>query len=153
MKLYFATDHAGFNLKNELVSYLQGREGVEVIDCGAYAYDEGDDFTAFIPHAAKAVVADFNAGITDSRAIILGGSGEGEAMAANRFQGIRATVYYGGDTKILELSEEHNAANVLSLGARFLSAEDAKRAVDLWLTSAFSGEERHARRNSALDTL
>lgn len=152
MKIYFASDHAGFELKNELVSYLRDEKKMEVIDCGASEYDEGDDFTEFIPKAVKRVADDAVAGL-EARAIILGGSGEGEAMAANRFPGIRATVYYGGDKKILELSEEHNAANVLSLGARFLTGEQAKEAVDIWLGAAFKNEEKYKRRNEALDNL
>ncbi len=153
MKIYLASDHAGFELKNALVAYLQGEKMVDVTDCGADSYNETDDFTEFIPKAVKAVVNDIENGITDSKAIILGGSGEGEAMAANRFPGIRATVYYGGDKKILEVSEEHNNANVLSLGARFLSIPEAKEAVDIWLSHSFKGEEKYERRNEALDDL
>ena len=122
-------------------------------DCGADSYNETDDFTEFIPKAIKAVASDIEKGIIDSKAIILGGSGEGEAMAANRFPGIRATVYYGGDKKILEVSEEHNNANVLSLGARFLSIPEAKEAVDIWLSHSFKGQEKYERRNEALDDL
>lgn len=153
MKIYFASDHAGFELKNTLVAYLRDEKGIDVIDCGANEYDEGDDFTEFIPKAVKKVADAVAMRIPDVRGIIIGGSGEGEAMAANRFEGIRATVYYGGDTKILELSEEHNAANVLSLGARFLSTEQAKEAVDIWLGSTFKGGEKYERRNAALDNL
>lgn len=149
MKIYFASDHAGFALKNELVAYLRQTRGEDVIDCGAETYNDGDDFTEWIPKAVKEVADDPE----NSKAIILGGSGEGEAMAANRFPGIRATVYYGGDKKILELSEEHNKANVLSLGARFLSVEEAKEAVDTWLAASFKGDEKYVRRNEALDDL
>jgi ribose 5-phosphate isomerase B len=153
MKIYLASDHAGFSLKNELVSYLQDEKGMEVTDCGAHEYDESDDYTEWIPKAIKEVVMDISGGETDSKAIILGGSGQGEAMAANRYPGIRATVYYGGEEKILALSREHNDANVLSLGARFLSVDEAKQAVDIWLSNEFTGEERHVRRNEALNTL
>ena len=151
MKIYFASDHAGFELKNALVEYLRDEKKIEVTDCGADSYNETDDFTEFIPKAIKAVSSDIEKGIVDSKAIILGGSGEGEAMAANRFSGIRATVYYGGDKKIHEVSEEHNNANVLSLGARFLSIPEAKEAVDIWLSHSFKGEEKYERRNEALD--
>lgn len=147
MNIYFASDHAGFELKAELVSYLL-EKGHQAIDCGAGQYDEGDDYTDWIPKAVREVLAD-----EGSLGIILGGSGEGEAMAANRFKGIRATAYYGGTTDILTLSREHNDANVLSLGARFLSAEQAREAVDIWLNASFGAEERHVRRNAALDTL
>jgi ribose 5-phosphate isomerase B len=152
MKLYFASDHAGFELKNELVSYLK-EKNYDVIDCGAFEYDESDDFTLWIPKAIEQLESDIAQNIFDSRAIILGGSGEGEAMAANRFKGVRAAVYYGGDTKILTLSKEHNDANVLSLAARFLSVGEAKEAVDIWLETTFSGEEKYGRRNATLDSL
>jgi ribose 5-phosphate isomerase B len=153
MKIYFASDHAGFSLKNELVSYLRDEKKLEVIDCGADVYDDKDDYTNIIPRAVKFVSEDVSNGTFDTKAIILGGSGEGEAMIANRFKGVRATVYYGGEKKILELSREHNDANVLSLGARFLAVDEAKEALDIWLTHPFSGEERHVRRNRAIDTI
>ncbi len=151
MKIYFASDHAGFELKNTLVAYLRDEKGMEVVDCGAFEYDEKDNFTVWIPKAVKEVEQDMENNNFESRAIILGGSGEGEAMEANRFKGIRATVFYGGDTKILELSKEHNDANVLSLGARFLTEGEAKEAVDIWLAATFTGLERYERRNDALD--
>lgn len=150
MKIYFASDHAGFSLKNELVSYLRDEKEIEVVDCGAIEYVETDDYTDLIPKAVKELANEIAAGNTENKAIILGGSGEGEAMVANRFKGIRATVYYGAEKKILELSREHNDANVLSLGARFLSVDEAKEAVDLWLSYSFSGEERHERRNQSI---
>jgi ribose 5-phosphate isomerase B len=154
MNIYLASDHAGFELKNTLIAYLRDEKGMlGVVDCGASEYDEGDDYTKWIPRAISPLLKDLEGNNKDAAAIILGGSGEGEAMAANRFKHIRATAYYGGDTKILELSRQHNNANVLSLGARFLSVDEAKEAVDLWLSTSFSGEERHVRRNEALDTL
>lgn len=139
--LYLASDHAGFELKEKLKQYLR-ELGFEVKDCGAFLYDETDDYPDFIAVAAQAVSEDPQ----NARAIILGGSGQGEAMVANRFRGVRVAVYYGGNEKILTLSREHNDANVLSLGARFLTEDEAKRAVKLWLETAFSGEERHVRR-------
>lgn len=148
MKIYFASDHAGFSLKNELVAYLRDEKGLDVVDCGADVYDEKDDYTDLVSNAVKFVSEDSE----NVKAIILGGSGEGEAMVANRFKGVRATVYYGGEKKILELSREHNDANVLSLGARFLAVDEAKEAVDLWLSYSFNGEERHARRNKTIDS-
>lgn len=148
MKIYFAADHAGFQLKNLLHVYVRDELGYETEDCGAYEFQEADDYPVFIQKAARAVSRDPDS----TRAIILGGSGEGEAMAANRVEGVRAAVYYGGPTEILTLSRTHNNANALSLGARFMSEADAKEAVRLWLTTPFSGEERHARRIHAIDT-
>ena len=145
MKVVFASDHAGFLLKESLIKFVTGL-GHEVEDFGAHALESGDDYPDFISLAAKHIAAH-----PDDRAIILGGSGEGEAMAANRFKGVRATVYYGGNEDIIKLSREHNDANVLSLGARFLAGDDAMHAVELWLNTAFSEDERHARRIAKLD--
>jgi len=146
MKIYLATDHAGFSLKEEVFEFLKLKK-FEVVDCGALTYDETDDYTTWIPKAVEQVASDPE----NSRAIIFGGSGEGEAMVANRFKHVRATVYYGSERKIIELSREHNDANVLSIGARFISAEEAKEVVTEWLALSFTNEERHARRNDAID--
>jgi len=140
MKIYFASDHAGFELKEKLKEFLK-EKGYEVEGLGDFVYDEQDDYPDFIFKAAKAVAED-----EGSKGIILGGSGQGEAIAANKVKGIRAVVYYGGPEDIVKLSREHNDANILSLGARFLSEEEAKKVVDLWLKTPFSGEERHKRR-------
>lgn len=142
MTIYFATDHAGFELKNELVTYVREELGYEVVDCGADTYDADDDYPDFIRKATEAVS---NAPEV-SRAIILGGSGQGEAMCANRYANVRAVVYYGSEPEIIRLSREHNDANVLSLGARFLTVADAKDAVRTWLEARFTGEARHERR-------
>lgn len=139
--IYLAADHAGFKLKEKLKAHLQGF-GYAIKDCGAFSHNETDDYPNFVALAAQAVSDDPD----NARAIILGGSGQGEAMVANRFRGVRAAVYYGGNEKIITLSREHNDANILSLGARFLSEEEAKRAVQLWLETKFGGEERHMRR-------
>ncbi len=150
MNIYLASDHAGFELKNTLVAHLTA-QGINAVDCGPEVFDERDDYTKLIPKAIERLTADMKQGLHESKAIILGGSGQGEAMVANRHAGIRATVYYGGDVKILQLSREHNDANVLSLGARFLTEDQAKQAVDLWLAFSFSEEGRHARRNKDID--
>ena len=144
MTIYFATDHAGFELKNELLAYVRDELGFSVEDCGAHELDPVDDYPTIVEKAARAVAEDPDA----RKAIVLGGSGQGEAMVANRVQGIRAAVYYGGNQDIIRLSREHNDANILSLGARFVSSEEARSVVALWLETAFSGEERHARRIS-----
>lgn len=144
--IYLATDHAGFELKEKLKIYLQ-ELGYEVKDFGAFSYDENDDYPDFIRLAAEAVAKNPE----KDKAVVLGGSGQGEAISANRFKGVRAVVYYGKDEKIITLSREHNNANVLSFGARFLTEEEAKRAIKLWLETEFRGEERHVRRIKKID--
>ena len=138
--IYLASDHTGFELKNKLKDLLQN-EGHEVEDCGAYEYNKDDDYPDFISKAAAAISKD-----PSSKAIILGGSGQGEAMVANKFPNIRASVYYGGLDEMVSLTRQHNDANILSLGARFLSEEEATQAVKLFLDTPFSKEERHLRR-------
>ena len=151
MKILFGTDHAGFALKGALVAFVRDELGHEVEDMGAYMYDEQDDYPDFVREVAARVAEGNTRG--DVLGIILGGSGQGEAMAANRFKSVRATVYYGGTLDIVKLSREHNDANVLSLGARFISETEAKSAVRVWLDTPFGGEERHARRRAKMDTL
>ena len=145
MKIYLAADHAGFELKEKVKAFLV-EQGYAVEDCGAHTLDADDDYPDFIKVAVKKVARK-----PEDRAILFGGSGQGEAMVANRIKKVRAAVYYGasqrevGD-KILILSREHNDANVLSIGARFVSEEAAKQAIVLWLKTPFSRKERHARR-------
>jgi ribose 5-phosphate isomerase B len=146
MKIYLATDHAGFELKNNLESFLKGL-GYDVVDCGANTYDEKDDYTDFISKAAFEVSKNPN----ENRGIILGGSGQGEAIVANRMSGVRAIVYYGGDIDIVRLGREHNNSNILSLGARFMSIDDAQMAVKIFLETPFLEEERHSRRIKKID--
>lgn len=140
MRIHLATDHAGYEMKEYLKKMLID-EGHDVIDHGADHFDQNDDYPDFIIPAAQAVAMD-----TGSMGIILGGSGEGEAMAANRIPRVRAAVYHGGDVAIVRATREHNDANVLSLGARFISQDDAERAVITFLATPFSGDERHVRR-------
>ncbi len=162
MKVYFASDHAGFEIKNALVEYVRGL-GYEVEDCGAFVNDPADDYPEIIASAARKLSADAQKGI-ESRAIVAGASGQGEAMVANRFKGVRCALYYGNANReqtdmggnslnMLASTREHNNANVLSLGLRFLTLEEAKNAVQQWLTIPFSGEERHARRIKRIDNL
>ncbi len=142
MHMYLASDHAGFELKNTLVDFLR-EHGYEVEDMGPDVFDEQDDYPDFIVPLARRVASE-----PGSFGIILGGSGEGEAMAANRVPGARAAVFYGGSrgVNIVRLSREHNDANILSIGARFVSNDEAKEAVLLWLATSFSGDARHVRR-------
>lgn len=149
MTVYFASDHAGFELKRVLLEYVRDELELEVSDCGAHSLDENDDYPDWIAVAARAV-SDAPA---EHRAIVLGGSGQGEAIVANKFPGVRAALYYGHDLDIIRLSREHNDANILSLGGRFLSVDAAKEAVRVWLSTPFSGEERHVRRLKKIDVL
>ncbi len=146
MKIHVATDHAGLELKDKIKDYLSDK-GFCVEDHGAYEYDALDDYPDFIIPCAKAVSND-----PDSRGIILGGSGQGEAMAANRIKGARAAVYYGSEREIARLSREHNNANILSLGARFISEQEMFDIIDMWLVEPFAGD-RHIRRIEKLDIL
>lgn len=145
MKVYLGADHAGFALKEKLKKYLE-ELGYDVEDKGAFELNDQDDYPDFIRPVARAVSKN-----SESRGIILGGSGQGEAMVANRIKGIRAAVYYGGTKEIVILSREHNNANILSLGARFITDEEAKSVVKLWLETEFKGEERHQRRIDKID--
>jgi ribose 5-phosphate isomerase B len=147
--IYFATDHAGFELKNDLLQFVRDELHYEVVDCGAYVFNKDDDFTDFISKAAREVSAEGGEG---AKAIILGGSGQGEAMLANRFHDVRAVVYYGGNTEILMLSRAHNDANVLSLGARFLEKSEAKEAVKLWLSTPHENVEKYDRRIDEIES-
>jgi|SRR3989344_2592671 len=162
MKVYFAADHAGFALKNTLVEFVRTL-GYEAEDCGASTLDTSDDYPPIIIRAAEKVAHDLKNDVV-SRAIVLGASGQGEAMVANRIKGIRAAVFYGTPLRlqkdlsehildILTSSRMHNNDNVLSLGARFLNEEEAKDAVKKWLSAAFGGEERHTRRIKQIDDL
>src|SRR3989338_4895570 len=149
MKIYIATDHAGYDLKGQLVSYLKKELGHDVVDMGAHEYSRGDDYPDYISLAAREVSHDPGR----ARGIVLGGSGAGEAVVANRFRNVRCVVYYGGPLDIVRLSREHNDANILSLGARFLSTDEAKAAVKLWLETAFSEDERHVRRLEKIEQI
>ncbi len=146
MKIYIGADHAGFYLKKDLIKYL-GIKGYKVEDVGAFEMDDQDDYPDFCILCAQKVAAD-----SGSVGIVIGGSGNGEAIAANKVKGIRAAVYNGGSTEIGKLAKKHNNANVFSLGARFISADDAKKAVTLWLETEFEGG-RHMRRIDKISKL
>ena|SRR3989338_3613451 len=139
--IYLASDHAGLELKEVIKQFLK-QQGILFEDLGPFIYNREDDYPDFMIPAAQKVAENPDV----HRGIIIGGSGQGEAMVANKVKGIRATVYYGGSQDILTFSKIHNNANMLSLGARFINPEEAKRAVKLWLSTPFPGEERHLRR-------
>lgn len=155
MKLFIGGDHAGFKIKKDLIDLLKS-EGHDVTDFGAHELNPSDDYPDFVIPVAKAVASN-----PLSKGIIIGGSGQGEAICANRFSGVRAIVFNGqyrpGDGREIpdeiKLSREHNDANILSLGARFLSAEEVKRAVTEWLETPFSNDERHIRRLAKIDEI
>jgi ribose 5-phosphate isomerase B len=150
-RLYFASDHAGFALKQALMEYASTL-GCAIDDMGPFALNPDDDYPDFVTPLAQKVASEEGA-----RGVIIGGSGQGEAMCANRIKGIRAAVYYGAATHpqtdatgkalgIVESVRAHNDANVLSLGARFVTGEDAQAALKTFLDIPFSGDERHVRR-------
>ena len=155
--VYLATDHAGFELKEKIKEFLKG-EGFEIEDCGAFEFDKNDDYPDFISKAAEAVSKDPQ----NSKAIIFGGSGQAEMMTANKYKGVRAALFYSpaipagaadaagrmsdNPYEIIRLTREHNNANILSLGVRFLTEGQAKQAVKMWLKEPFPGDERHVRR-------
>lgn len=140
MKIYLATDHAGFEHKEALKKYLT-EQGKDVVDCGADRYEQTDDYPDTIAVAAEKISRDSYA-----RAIVFGGSGQGEAIVANKFPHVRAVVYYGSQAEIVTLSREHNNSNILSIGARFVEVEEMKQIVDMWLSASFAQDERHVRR-------
>ncbi len=150
MKIYVATDHAGFLLKEEVKKYLE-EKGQEVYDCGALTLEAGDDYPSYMAIVAQHVQKD--ALHDPSCAIIFGGSGQGEAIVANRFRHVRAIVYAGGNLELVKLGREHNDANVLSIGARFVKVQEAVQAIELFLSTPFSHDERHADRIIQIDEL
>ena len=165
MKIYIASDHAGFNLKEEIIPFIKGLDfRYEVVDLGPAKFDENDDYPDTIAPVGKSVSENLG-----SYGFIFGGSGEGEAMVANRFNGVRAAVFYGEHTpiqyvdmtmreshdpyEIVKLSRAHNDANILSVGARFASVAETKMAIKIFLETDFINEERHLRRIKKIDDL
>lgn len=162
MKIYIGSDHAGYELKEILKEYLKNLNYYEVVDKGAFSFDINDDYPDFIKPVVYGVIED-----TKNRGIIIGGSGFGEAMCANRIKGARALVFYGpilpkrtidahggastDPYEIVKLSRLHNDSNILSLGARFITDDEAKKAIDIFLETKFSDDERHLRRIKKLE--
>ena len=142
--IVLATDHAGFELKEHVKKFLI-KKGYDIKDFGALEYDGLDDYPDFILPAAKYISEHKLIGI------IFGGSGQGEAMAANRINGIRAAVFYNGPDEIVELSRLHNNSNILSIGARFVSNQEVEKVIELWLSTDFE-EGRHEKRINKLDS-
>jgi ribose 5-phosphate isomerase B len=138
MRVYLGSDHAGFDLKASLIAHLK-RQGHEPVDCGALTYDPDDDYPPPCIAAGTRTVAD-----PGSLGIVIGGSGNGEQIAANKVAGVRASLVWSDETA--RLAREHNDANIISIGARNHPVEDAQRFVDIFLTTPFSHGPRHIRR-------
>ena len=138
MRVYLGSDHAGYELKMHLVNHLT-KQGHEVVDVGPHVYDPEDDYPAFCLHTGARVVAD-----EGSLGIVIGGSGNGEQIAANKIAGVRAALAWR--TEIAQLARQHNDANVISIGAREHTLDEATGFVDTFLATPFSGNPRHARR-------
>ena len=140
MRIYIGSDHAGFEMKRELVPFLV-EQGLEVFDCGPKEYVHDDHYPDYISLVAKNVSDE-----PDARGIVIGRNGQGEAIVANRFPHVRCAVFYGGSKHMITLSRQHDDANMISLGSHFLTSQEAKEAVLLFLHTDFSGDERHVRR-------
>lgn len=155
--IYLASDHVGFELKKLIKNYLE-KDGYEVEDCGAYEFDKDDDYPDFVSKAAENVSKDTD----NNRGIILGGSGQAEMMTANKFKGVRCALFYAAVAPVraaditgrvstdpyemIRLTREHNDANMLSIGVRFVTDEEAIKIAKLWLKEPFPAHERHVRR-------
>lgn len=140
-QILIASDHAGFEMKQMLVTGVR-ELGYDVIDMGPHNYDQLDDYPDTITPVARKI-SEYP---DQYRGIVLGYSGQGEAIICNRFPHVRAVVLCHYDEEVIELSRQHNDANVLSIGAQFLSDAQARQAVELWLSTDFSHEDRHLRR-------
>jgi ribose 5-phosphate isomerase B len=145
MNIYIGSDHAGYELKKKIKAYLED-SGYLVEDKGAFSFDETDDYPDFIIPVAEAIAKD-----KESMGIVIGGSGEGEEISANKVDGVRAMEYYGGNLEVVRISREHNDTNILSLGARFVTDDEAKEAVRIFLETKFSGDARHVRRINKIE--
>ncbi len=154
MKVYFASDHAGYYLKEKVIKYVYD-SGYDVYDFGASKYDELDDYPDYMHKVGAQISIDVDSDDfreRENKAIIFGGSGQGEAIVVNRYEGVRAIVYYGQLFDIIKLGREHNNANVLSIGARFVEEDEAMRAVEEFLNLPFSRDIRHERRIRKIDS-
>ena len=157
MKIALATDHAGFELKQKVKNFLE-KKGFDVVDFGAFSFDPNDDYPDFITPAAEVL----SRGEVDF-AILFGGSGQGEAICANRHKNVRTAVFYGNlentqtDTNqntlnIIKSARKHNNANALSIGARFTTEAEVMQAIETFLNTEFSFEEKHQRRIDKIES-
>jgi ribose 5-phosphate isomerase B len=149
MKILISSDHAGFELKNILSAYVENL-GHSVLDLGPVEYDESDDYPDLIaPLASK--ISSSGENTNHLLGIIIGGSGQGEAIVANRFSGVRAGILNCENLELVTLMRQHNDANIISIGARFVSPEIARQAIKLFIETAFSRDTRHERRIKEID--
>ncbi|WP_193614814.1 ribose-5-phosphate isomerase [Nocardioides lijunqiniae] len=146
MRVHVGSDHAGLELKDHLVAWLRDH-GYEPVDHGPFVYDAQDDYPVFCLRAAEGVVHDRDGGL-DSLGVVIGGSGNGEQMAANKVRGVRAALAWSDETAAL--GRQHNDANVVAVGGRMHPLDDMTRFVEVFLTTGFSGDERHVRRIAQL---
>src|SRR5574344_1939253 len=173
MKIYLATDHAGFEMKEALKLFLELEKddlkkeleqngqvisSLEIIDFGAYEYDEDDDYPKYVSACAGALSSDIYTGKKNGFGIVFGGSGEGEAIVAGKYKGIRAGVINSENLELVKLLREHNNANIISFGARFISEEFAKQAIKTFLLTKFDEADeavvtRHERRIEQIEDL
>ena len=142
MRVHLGSDHAGLELKEHLLNWLTDN-GYEPVDHGPFVYDALDDYPVFCLRAAAGVVADAEEGVS-ALGVVVGGSGNGEQMAANKVPGVRAALVWNEETAVL--AREHNNANVVSVGGRMHSLEDMTRFVEVFLSTPFPADERHVRR-------
>lgn len=160
MKIFFAGDHAGFELKQKLIEFVKTL-GHDVEDLGPLAYDEGDDYTDYVIPLARKVAgqgstlksgerSNLNA---DVRGIVVAGSGQGEIIALNRVSGVRAALFCSCKMDLITASRDHNDSNIFCIGARFCTEEEAKAGTKLWLDTPFSNAERHIRRLEKIDRM
>ncbi len=154
MKIVIASDHAGFELKQYFIKALQemGLDN-DLTDFGPLLYDENDDYPDYIKSVGEYISEHNNS--SDYRGIVIGGSGQGESICANRYANVRSALIYGDDNdlniQMAKLSRQHNDANVISFGARFISEENALQILKIWLNEPFPGDERHIRRLSKIE--
>lgn len=151
MLVYIASDHAGFEMKKVVENYLL-EKGHDVVDVGPFSFDQTDDYPDFIhPAIQKMKESIAELGEESVRAVILGGSGTGEAIVANRYKNVRAVVFNSVNLEVVKLGREHNNANVLSVGARFVDNDYLKLALEKFLETSFDKNSRHVRRIEKID--
>lgn len=152
MKIAIASDHAGFELKQYFIKSLQ-EMGLDITDFGPLLYDENDDYPDYVKSVGEYISEHHDS--NEYRGIVIGGSGQGENICVNRYTNVRSALIYGDDidlnTQMVKLSRQHNDANVISFGARFISEENALHLLKMWLNESFPGDERHIRRLSKIE--